>query len=99
MLVPDGEEPEVTSGTLADITEGLTGARESVLAETFFYVFYGLRAEVSVPPYRYLLWPGGDHRTPLFQLPEATDIETDDSNKFTRGELPLGSTEEEDLLG
>ncbi len=92
LIVREGEEPELISGGLEDILEPLQELQsERTALQTDVYVFYGLRADFSPAPFRYLLWPGGEFRTPLFELPADDDLPRETKAIFGRQNyLPVG---------
>lgn len=78
VICRDGEVPTCVSGDLVEMVTALLEVLESKI-DTRFFVFKGDRAFTSRGPDRYLLWPDGFTRTPLFHTPDAdADVEIDE---------------------
>ena len=74
VVCPDGEYPYCTTGDLLDCLDTLDKVFASQ-GEVVYFIFQGQQAFVSKGPDRYLLWPDGVHRTPLFRVPVEDDVE------------------------
>jgi hypothetical protein len=90
VIIPEGEEPSVISGDLADIMESLYELQANKSSNsTIVYAFYGLKASFTPPPFRYLVWPGGQYRTALFELRQDDDEQHDKAVFGRSDKLPI----------